>query len=1301
MAPGAGGGGRPTGTVPKTKMYDPARDQRRDHGPPLNHFSNNLLGLDWQDAHYDRRTRKNSNRSFSDHCEPMDDGGSSHDNRCNSSSYTPDGCQWSSPGPAPPDTDAAVPAREHAHRNSIRDKSNISKTADRSEVVTRLNQICDYIKQTSCLMDTLKNSENSNLVELESTGSSTRGSVGVSPGSNLSPSRASSQGRRQSGSERDELRMKVEESQRKLQALQEHQAALAALQDKARQQLLEARQEQSALMVRCSADDAEEPLEDAVKLDQLQLRLQNLAEMCHDRNQLAVQLGEARAEEMLPEQLALQNKLQQLQSKKQHMDHLVSAPQAAAVAPDAAPARDKVAELSVMKQQLAHLKELVASVEHGKAGERGSEEQAVNLRRQNVHGGSTGDDLATDIHVRTQRLRDAQGRLQQLQELMTLVGDAHASGRPLPDHCLDALLQESSACPVRPGLGPDVTLDKNAALHKDLYPALREKKTNSQSQRQLLALELQAKRLELEALMSKDQGLPCAVNHDKTRSMDTGYVDGTTSTTWGSTTQDLADRSLCYSSDEGGEEEEDVEVCPSVQMRVRAQREPAPSREPLHMSLCLDSAPSTQPHTSGDGAARPSWLAPQDAASSKAVPPTSDYAPPSSTLSGGAPNNVWKPPHLQGDGWGVVYSPLPGDSYYQHLLATSQMQQQNMVFTMLNQCCQLLWLQQRDLQALRAAVHSLQERVSGAGPGTEPAEAARCGMAGYGLFLPAQDEAQLNNCFPSTPALNNQVPPGNRANNYWDNFRSYSRQNLLSTGASKSNEGPGAASHSPSPLVERSHNSLQGPALSLGAAALPVPPERPPSAGRKDKLNTDQTQRGRAVNQRAAGAASVATTAAVKKRRHPAPKITSLPPRNTHNGSAGAGVCYLRDDSSRPVHEEVTALISANESRPDFLLQLFRELRSLHSDPLRQSAPRSVLQPRQFSPLDVPAERVAAASAPPIDDVKVSDMKTCTPAADWMFSGLLVDKGPSAAGDRQEENGPVLPEPLPRNAAWKMKELLTVSPDLQLVSDTAGCLRWLAGDWSVPCVVLQLAQGQGHAHADWSVQSVVTELRPLLRAHYDDTCTPALLETLRCAVVRLLPEQCSDAYCCSQLDVLLRDAFLPFHHCRLGNVAEQLLVVVAEVLQGELSFLAQAGQLCRPPSPATVFTGEDASGVQHVGETHASPLLLDTARPGPVVGAAELCNGDLAEADQSCRAGCDTDASCDAEAAAVEEVGVSEASEETQALVNGHANSAPEHAQPATEAAGEEAELARADDQDWTSRDWTPPPPITPGAELP
>ncbi|CAM5999171.1 unnamed protein product [Sphagnum balticum] len=37
------------------------------------------------------------------------------------------------------------------------------------------------------------------------------------------------------------------------------------------------------------------------------------------------------------------------------------------------------------------------------------------------------------------------------------------------------------------------------------------------------------------------------------------------------------------------------------------------------------------------------------------------------------------------------------------------------------------------------------------------------------------------------PTLNNQVVPGSRANNYWDNFKSFSRQNKLSPSSSNSN----------------------------------------------------------------------------------------------------------------------------------------------------------------------------------------------------------------------------------------------------------------------------------------------------------------------------------------------------------------------------------------------------------------------------------------------------------------------------------------------------------------------------------
>lgn len=42
------------------------------------------------------------------------------------------------------------------------------------------------------------------------------------------------------------------------------------------------------------------------------------------------------------------------------------------------------------------------------------------------------------------------------------------------------------------------------------------------------------------------------------------------------------------------------------------------------------------------------------------------------------------------------------------------------------------------------------------------------------------------------------------------------------------------------------------------------------------------------------------------------------------------------------VYKEVTLLISANENRPHFLIQLFRDLQLISSDPLRRSALQSI-----------------------------------------------------------------------------------------------------------------------------------------------------------------------------------------------------------------------------------------------------------------------------------------------------------------------------------------------------------------------
>nr|CAH7738171.1 unnamed protein product [Callosobruchus chinensis] len=214
-----------------------------------------------------------------------------------------------------------------------------------------------------------------------------------------------------------------------------------------------------------------------------------------------------------------------------------------------------------------------------------------------------------------------------------------------------------------------------------------------------------------------------------------------------------------------------------------------------------------------------------------------------------APPNVavpleatWLPTNGGGDG-------------YQGWLTTNAIQTQSFVLSTLNQCCQMLWLQQRELAALRSAVTVLQERLESGQyvppaaapldqhrmPTSLPPEVHRSTANLYTFGSSAaktnqahqqqQQQQQVsaafsmpnlnqyaasphphhvdspaqvppyppqvphhglnnhqelpNNAVLPPPAnqmwLNNQIAPGNRANNYWDNFRSYSRQNLLST----------------------------------------------------------------------------------------------------------------------------------------------------------------------------------------------------------------------------------------------------------------------------------------------------------------------------------------------------------------------------------------------------------------------------------------------------------------------------------------------------------------------------------------
>jgi len=180
------------------------------------------------------------------------------------------------------------------------------------------------------------------------------------------------------------------------------------------------------------------------------------------------------------------------------------------------------------------------------------------------------------------------------------------------------------------------------------------------------------------------------------------------------------------------------------------------------------------------------------------------------------------------------------------------------------------------------------------------------------------------------------------------------------------------------------------------------------------------------------------------------------------------------------VYSEVTALISANEWRPQFLLQLFKDLRLLSS-----------------------------CSEPSMQAVLTSIHSLASRTAQ---GGSASEEGNNQLGLEGENCQQ------PRN--WSHKE-----PAPQLPSNCA--------------------------KLDWEVRSILVEMLPFIKCQLDEVCGPGLLEAVRHHILRLVPQQSTQ----EQLDAQLEDALHKFHGCRLGEVYEELLTVVADVLISELTFL--------------------------------------------------------------------------------------------------------------------------------------------------
>ncbi|XP_019870036.2 pericentriolar material 1 protein isoform X3 [Aethina tumida] len=412
-------------------------------------------------------------------------------------------------------------------------------------------------------------------------------------------------------------------------------------------------------------------------------------------------------------------------------------------------------------------------------------------------------------------------------------------------------------------------------------------------------------------------------------------------------------------------------------------------------------------------------------------------------------NPVVEPP------WLTNGAPQPDMNGYNGWLATNTLQTQSFMLNTLNQCCQMLWIQQRELQNLRNAVSMLQDQMENLSVDTNAQQqqqqqqqhhqrapppnpsnlyrpspspkvnhvAAACSMPNlnhYNAAPPSNlDLSYINsasclnnnanhhmNAGPSSDnhhqtnnaalhaninplpgqlwngqALNNQVPPGNRANNYWDNFRSYSRQNLLSTknsdvlsssGLDRFNTSTSDRSN-PFTLMTLSKSNSEHESTSTSQENTPqrrlpfrhnettannnsaIPPDvlnvnnngkfgdgQPPiELDKRHRGSMDDLQLGFQMLLNSYHDES-SNQSNVSEEREAPPLTRRRNEWNNDTHGEQTPKTKLFDDLRENVYKEVASLISANEARPHFLIQLFRDLQMIGSDSLRTKILQSI-----------------------------------------------------------------------------------------------------------------------------------------------------------------------------------------------------------------------------------------------------------------------------------------------------------------------------------------------------------------------
>ncbi|XP_060772738.1 pericentriolar material 1 protein isoform X3 [Neoarius graeffei] len=303
------------------------------------------------------------------------------------------------------------------------------------------------------------------------------------------------------------------------------------------------------------------------------------------------------------------------------------------------------------------------------------------------------------------------------------------------------------------------------------------------------------------------------------------------------------------------------------------------------------------------------------------------------------------------------------------------------------------------------------------------------------------------------------------------------------------------------------------------------------------------------------------------------------------------------------IYSEVATLISQNESRPHFLIELFHELQLLNTDYLRQRAlyslqdivtrhlteksvaeePGSSLGPGSQSEL-TPSESLATTDNDVSEKdvrVKVSSRRKRAVAGDSVESESLLSTSsnlePFASDDlgntvihldkalvrmREFERmklkagfpPPAPPPPPPVGAVTAAVSVAPAvsNPELCAVTAAAAGDPVLNQGQDMHCPQIDTQQ------LDRQIKAIMTEVIPFLKEHMGEVCSPQLLTSVR-RMVLTLTQQNDDSrefmhFFHKQLGGILQESLSKFVGRTLQDCGEDLLVEISEILFNELAF---------------------------------------------------------------------------------------------------------------------------------------------------